>query len=219
MNNFFRSRSPLKKSWFRWLFFLMGLGLAIAIAIGSTPEKAVASKRMVITYGPIQISVTSEDLRNFAETGEVPVGSGLVDIVRVADADDIRAALMEEVEVNPTFLDNALNHIGGKFLLAQVGQVIYPKNRELYVKAIRSAVVLAAADDNRISLLETIEKYPTPEVYVNAVRLRDAYTVIAFVGEGAEKALSWARNNLSDLICASASPRISAAESPSLDRT
>jgi hypothetical protein len=49
-------------------------------------------------------------------------------------------------------------------------------------QAIRSALILSASPDNRVSLIEVIQKYPTAEVELEGERILQAYRQIDAIG-------------------------------------
>ena len=50
---------------------------------------------------------------------------------------------------------------------SQTGNVVNSKTEVANVTALRGALVASASDNNLVSLLELLENYPTPDVYVN----------------------------------------------------
>ncbi|NJO80088.1 MAG: alpha/beta hydrolase [Cyanobacteria bacterium RM1_2_2] len=87
------------------------------------------------------------------------------------DREDLRQALSQEVTVDGLFLDQKLNSLLGEFLLFEVGQVIQPPSGGARIQALRSTLVLSALRDNRFSVLELLQNYPTQEIQVNGLRL------------------------------------------------
>jgi len=130
-----------------------------------------ATKQLVLTFGPFSGSISIQELESFAATGQL--SSALDFYLKQAKVkpEDFRNILTQEVKVNVKLLDRTLNSLLGEYLLFQVGQVIHTRSRRANIQALRSALVLSAMGDNRISLLEFLQKYPTQEMYVNGIRL------------------------------------------------
>lgn len=59
----------------------------------------------------------------------------------------------------------------GEGLLDQVSQVVHTPAGQADRQALRSALVQSAAQDGKITLIETFQNYPTPEVQVEGKRL------------------------------------------------
>ncbi|WP_071517496.1 alpha/beta hydrolase [Geitlerinema sp. PCC 9228] len=204
---FFKQRK--QPSWVRQKSRTIG-AIALAIVAFATTvaltifpsDRGVASERLVITYGAINRSIEISEIATLVETGEA--STGLQDIIRVADIDKetMRKIFAKEVDADLQFLDNSLNHPLGEFVLFNIGNVVHPKSREAEIQALRAAIVLSASDDGKISLLEFLQKYPTPDIYLDAQRLLELSQDLDFVSAGFQKALNFVRDSmLYDLIC------------------
>jgi hypothetical protein len=132
---------------------------------------ALVDKSLVVQFGPFGRSIAIKDLTHFAETGELSRGWRFFLNVAGVDSEDIRTALTQEVSVSLRFLDKTLNNLLGEFLLYQVGQVLHPPSNIAKIQALRAASILSVTNDNRLSLLEVLQRYPTPQVHLNGLRL------------------------------------------------
>ncbi|HIK26540.1 MAG: alpha/beta hydrolase [Oscillatoriaceae bacterium SKW80] len=150
---------------------------ASLIAVAATvllSVSAFAAQKVIVKAGIFQISIPVSQLEHFAETGEM--SSSLSKVVKATKQDPpvIRHTLTHEVAVDFLFLERALNHPLGELLLDKLGEVVHTPSNQANRQALRSAVVLSAAADNKISLLEVIQNYPTSEVEVEGERIIDA---------------------------------------------
>ncbi|KAB8332821.1 alpha/beta hydrolase [Scytonema tolypothrichoides VB-61278] len=84
-----------------------------------------------------------------------------------------------------------MNNPIGEFLVDQIGQTIHTPSSEANPQALRSALVLSASKDNKLSLIEIIQNYPTPEVYVEGERLVRTYEQLSLLAERLQNLLSW----------------------------
>lgn len=183
----------------------LGIALMVGLsALVALPEqRAVAAERIYFTYGPIGRSIPIADLRAFADTGKTT--QQLRWYLRFTDVEPeaLRQVLTRDVGLNFGFVNRTANTIPGEYVLYQVGRIVHTKSRQgsVQIKALRSTLVLSTADDNQISLLEFLEKYPTPEVYVDGVILaRLARRVGSFV-ERIEPTIAVIQEFLANLIC------------------
>lgn len=146
-----------------------GLSMGVALSWMTTPTIAAESVRL--NYGPLSRSVPVSDLREFAETGKA--SRKLRKYMKVAkqDPDKVQETLTNPVAMNPVQLDRLLNSTPGDLLLKEVGEVIHTPSDRSNQRALRSALILDASDDQQITLIDTIENYPTPEVEVEGDRL------------------------------------------------
>ncbi|MGJ3244487.1 MAG: alpha/beta hydrolase [Elainellaceae cyanobacterium] len=129
------------------------------------------AETVVITFGPLRPSFKIRDLEQFIETGEVPSGWRFYFNVTGLNEEEFRTALTEEVEADVSLINGWLNNILGEYLLFQVGTIIHTPSGNANIQAIRSAIVLSAIDDGKISLFEFLQNYPAPAVVVEGVNL------------------------------------------------
>ncbi|MGF1602032.1 MAG: alpha/beta hydrolase [Thermosynechococcaceae cyanobacterium] len=146
---------------------LVGAGVAVCLSANLT----LAAEKVRINYGPISRSLPVSDLRQFAETGKTT--RKLRSYLKRAkqDPDQIQAALTRSTTMNPVQLDRLLNSVPGELLLKEAGDVIHTPADRANHQALRSALILDASRDQQITLIDTLEEYPTPEVEVEGDRL------------------------------------------------
>jgi hypothetical protein len=175
------------------------LGASAGAALAATPTPA--TKQLVLTFGPLSGSLFVRELETFAETGQVPSSVGFYLKLAKVKPEDFRQVLTQEMNVSAKFLDNTLNSLLGEYLLFQVGQVVYTRSRRANIQALRAALVLSAIGDNRISLLEFLQKYPNQQVYVNGVKLARVGRFAKRGLEGVEDLLVEVQASLADRAC------------------
>lgn len=156
---------------------LIGTSASLLILVAGVIVPAFnanAAEKVVIKVGIVRASVPVSDLASFAQTGEI--APSLRDIFNATNQDPqvIRDALTEEVSIDFLLLDRALNHPFGEALLDELGKVVHTRADSANRQALRSAIVLSAREDNKVSLLEVIQNYPSPEVQVEGDRIIEA---------------------------------------------
>lgn len=153
----------------------LGLVLVVSTSILLFGSSAIAAEQVVFKYRIFRESISVKELSTFAETGELSKSLRINFALARQDPKAIRQYLIQPVKVNVVFLDRVLNSPVGNIILDQVSQVIHTASRGADRQAMRSALVLSARDDNNITLLETIQNYPTSQVQVEGDRLESAY--------------------------------------------
>lgn len=173
-----------------------GLFVSVAMAYLFSTTSAFAAEKVVLKYDIFRANIAIDELETFVETGEM--SSGMKQILGKAEENPevVRRTLTKPVNVSPTFLDNNLNSLPGEFVLDRVGEIIHTPSGEANRQALRSALVLSAKDDNRITLLEVMQNYPTEEIHVEGKRLVKAYEQIA----GLVETVNDLRDGLQDAI-------------------
>lgn len=176
-SNLPKGKRQLQRRLSRWM--LSGL---VAIALVGAGD-AMAAERVMLTYGPFRRSVSVEELTTLAETGEA--SRAIQFYLRAANKSpqDLQELLNREVDMDVVLVDRVLNSFVGRLALDQISTVIYTPSRQTDRQALRSALVLSAADDDAVTLLEIMQNYPTSEVYVDGERLVDAYRQLAALRE------------------------------------
>ena len=143
-----------------------------------------AAEKVVFNYKIFSQSLPVKELTELSETGEV--SPTLNDYLKKTNQDPqtVRNVLTKEVNVSTTTLDRTLNSKIGEFLLDQISQTIHTSSDRANNKALRSAIVLSSTEDNKVSLIEIIQNYPTNEVYVEADNLERTYNQLSILTEG-----------------------------------
>ncbi len=97
----------------------------------------------------------------------------LKEILDIAHEDQTEAQkiLNEEVAIDVSTLYKLLKTKPGEFVLSELAKIIHIDGYVAGVPALRAAFVNSAAPDNKVSLLEVFQNYPTQTMYVNAVQL------------------------------------------------
>lgn len=170
-----------------WLHSCLLLTASVGATLYSTA--GVAAEKVILRYGIFQESISVAELTSFAETGEP--SPTLAAYMKLANKkpEEIRDSLNKEVKISAIVLDRALNNVVGERVLDEVGTTIHPPANVANRQALRSALVLSASDDSKISLIEAIQKYPTQEVEVEGDRLVETATKLSELESGIRKIL------------------------------
>jgi hypothetical protein len=149
--------------------FIVGLFTLLGVFYGSS--RADAADSVVLKYRFLRETVSVPELTTFAETGEL--SSSLRAYLRMAsrEPEELRRTLTQEVQVDPILLYRVLNSAPGELLLDRVSQVIHTPTNRANRQSLRAALVSSALPDGNITLIETLQNYPTPEVHVEGERL------------------------------------------------
>ncbi len=149
-----------------WVF-----GLIIFTGILYPVARADAAQSVVLKYRFLRESISVTELSTFARTGEL--SPTLRTYLKLAgkEPDQLRRALTQEVKVDPNLLSGLLNNPIGELMLAQVSEVVHTPDNVANRESLRGALVSSALPDGKVTLIETLENYPTPEVHVEGERV------------------------------------------------
>ena len=201
IQTFLTTLSHLPKRWLRFIALTLAVCLTTVSLVVFTPSPASATQTVVLKYGPQEIAIPVNELEEFASGGNASNVIRFLTGVADLDRDLFRTVLTQQIPANLQVLDKALNFIVGELFLYEIGQTIYPPSRRKEIEALRSSLVLSAADDRQISLLEVIQKFPTRRLYVDARKLNQAYGQVEFLVSGVEKGIMFLRETLGDVLC------------------
>jgi hypothetical protein len=153
--------------------------LSIPAVIGLAGGDALAAETVLLRYRGFGRAVPVTELATLAETGEARGTVGGLLRMTNQDPAGLQDVLTRTLTVDPNLLSRALNSWPGELALDQVGQAIRTPSGQASRQALRSALVLSAADDGQITLLEVLERYPTQQVVVEGDRIEEAYNQLA----------------------------------------
>ncbi|MGK7876255.1 MAG: alpha/beta hydrolase [Xenococcaceae cyanobacterium] len=194
-------RQPLSKLLSQGGILLLGAGAGVLFGSAS----AFASEEIILTYGPFAQSVAVKDLETFAETGQMSPSIRFLVNITNQDPEEVRKALTQELGVGMVFLSDVLNTLPGEYLLFEAGQIVHTKSRRANIQSLRGALVLSAYGDDKISLLEVFQNYPTQQMYIDGKTLANtASKVIGFIDRAEERLevpLAIFKDFLESLIC------------------
>ncbi|BAZ16289.1 hypothetical protein NIES4071_81650 [Calothrix sp. NIES-4071] len=149
--------------------------IAASVYVFSTTAPVFAAEQIVLKYRVFRQSFPVKELSTLADTGKPSLALRATLALAKQDPQKVRNYLTAPVPVNPVILDRVLNSPVGNVILDQISQVIHTPTRKADRQAMRSALVLSAAKDNDIKLIEVIRNYPTTEVEVDGDNLEKAY--------------------------------------------
>jgi hypothetical protein len=148
----------------------------ISTAVLCSSPSAIAAEKIVLKYKVFRQSISVQELTTFAETGQLSPALEHYLKAGKQNPEEVRRVLNQPVDINLITLDRVLNFYPlGELFLDQVSQTVHPPNKEASRQALRAALILSASPDNKVTLIEILQKYPTSEVQVEGDRLVQAY--------------------------------------------
>ncbi|MGK7876256.1 MAG: alpha/beta hydrolase [Xenococcaceae cyanobacterium] len=200
------------------------LGQALLLGTGASlllNSSAAATEVVNLKYRDTQISISTRELKSFAETGEIP--TQLQDFFQATQQvpEFLSSLLTKEIRISPQFINRVLDSSTGEFVLLKLDETINTSSSGKDLEAIKSAVVASYNDDNRISVMELLEKYPISRVQIDLTSLEVAYNQVSTFVEEVLPALEIAKAFLQDLVCECETPQalVSPDSPPSLIST
>jgi predicted dienelactone hydrolase len=154
------------KSWLKTAFLAFS---SLVLTLIASPGSA--AERLIISYGILERSIAIEDLEYFAETGDLTSQLSAYNArLRLDETqlDQIRGWLTTPADLSSVAVAQFLYTEQGKLLLKQLSLVIQTPARRAGFSALRSALILAAADEAEgLTLLNILRMYPTEAIRVD----------------------------------------------------
>ncbi|MBE9137306.1 alpha/beta hydrolase [Nodosilinea sp. LEGE 07088] len=162
------------KSWtsrrLQYLAILVGTALLPSLWLGLP---GLATERILINFGPLGRSIAVEDLETYARTGKL--NNELKDLGRYLSPQQLqqfRDGLTLSADVDVVTVSQFLYTPQGEAILESLGEVVQTAGRINGDRAIRAALILAAADsDGGFNLLNILQHFPTEGAQVDVQRL------------------------------------------------
>lgn len=157
------------------LSFYRTLGLALStsfyLAGLFSPNNALAAEQINFKYQSVRESLSVQELSEFATAGKAsPKLEVYLKLSRV-EPKQIRQTLANEVSISPAALEQYLDSWTGKLVLDEVSQIIQTSSGQASKQALRSALLLSTAKDNKFSLIEVFQNYPVAQLEIDIDRL------------------------------------------------
>ena len=148
---------------------LLGLGTSLLCFSNS----AIAAESILLTYDNEKLNIPISELQSFAKTGDLtPQMESFFNTTKQVPT--VWSNLItDEVKV-PQFIESFLESPRGRFILHRIETVVFHLN-EKSEKEIDTALIDSMEDDDRISIIELVEKYPESTVTINLNGLETDY--------------------------------------------
>ena len=146
--------------------FLSGLGCLV-----TTPTSVQAAERVYVSYGILERSIPVSSLEAYARDGTID--DDLAIYAQYGDArqlKQLKSVLVARADVDLVAVSQFLYTPQGEVLLKRLGEVIQPESRDSGFKAIRAALILAAADPDGLTLLNILRHFPTRGLRIDVAR-------------------------------------------------
>lgn len=162
--------SPLNK-----LNIALGLiNLSCCLGISSVlATRAVGAEKIYLDYGALEFSVSVDALETYATEGKIEGAlSNYTDFFSEEQLEQLRVGLTTSADLSPLAIAQFLYSYQGEKILERVGKVIQTTARQPGFHALRSALILAAADEEAGGLtpLNVLKKFPTKSIRIDSAR-------------------------------------------------
>jgi len=137
---------------------------------GCWSEKAESAERVILNYGVLEFSVSIDSLETYAKTGKLENElQSYADFLTPEQLEKFKVGLTKGADFSHLAIAQFLYSFQGEKILERASQVIKTEARQPGFYAIRSALILAAADpDGGLTPLNVLKKFPTDVLRVDS---------------------------------------------------
>ena len=139
--------------------------------LGCFTNKAVGAEDIVLNYGPLEFSLSVDSLETYATEGKIEGElKGYAGYLSPEKLMQFKAGLTTSADFSHLAIAQFLYSFQGEKILERVSRVIETKARQPGFYAIRSALILAAADQENGGLtpLNVLKKFPTDALRIDS---------------------------------------------------
>ncbi|QFS44142.1 alpha/beta hydrolase [Nostoc sphaeroides CCNUC1] len=142
-------------------------------------NSVLAAERIYASYSALELSISVTTLENYAKTGVI--NEDLVayqQYLPLQQLQELRQILLNRVKVSPVVVSQLLYTPQGELLLHRLAQVIIAKSPhpEPGFDALRSALILASAESEGLTLLNVLRKYPSSTIRLDVAQTLEIAT-------------------------------------------
>jgi predicted dienelactone hydrolase len=147
----------------------LGLGV-VSVVLSAIP--AFGAERIAFSYPPFgEFSLSIEALEVFAKEGRITKDFGFY--AKRANSQQLaqlRVLLSRRLEVTPTLVSQFTYSPLGETLVRRLGEVLQTDSRQNGFYAVRSALILAAAEPEGLTVVNILRRFPTRTLRLNLRR-------------------------------------------------
>ncbi|MBW4616950.1 MAG: alpha/beta hydrolase [Desmonostoc vinosum HA7617-LM4] len=130
----------------------------------------IAAERIYASYSALELSISVAALEKYATSGVIDDDLATYQqYLSQQQLQELRRILHLQIKVSPVVVSQFLYTPQGEFLLRRLTQVIKTKSRQPQpgFYALRSALILAAAEPGGLTILNLLRKYPTSSIHLD----------------------------------------------------
>ncbi|MEM1253968.1 MAG: alpha/beta hydrolase [Cyanobacteria bacterium P01_H01_bin.21] len=172
--------------WFRNIALFLG-GVA-PLALG---KPTFAADNVTVSYGVIELSVSVASLEAYAYENQIDDELAFyLDFLSEPDQAGFREILTTPLDVSAVTLSQVLYEPLGEIWLQRMGQVIQTDARQNGSRGLRGALILAATDEEGLTLLNVMRRFPTPTLRINSVEILNVVDTVVDLVDQTENAIA-----------------------------
>ena len=146
-----------------------------------------AAEKVYLYKGTLSRSISVNSLSNFQNTKKP--NKKIKNLIKITNQNknELLKTLSYEIEIPLNISSKLMNSKIGEVLLERISKIIHPhkiKNKDIGIKAIRSALIISSYKNNeKINLIDFFKAYPNKNVSINLNALNEILTKVESLNE------------------------------------
>jgi len=156
------------------------------------PGVAQAAGTILFNFGPLEFTIAVASLEAYATTGRIaPDFRDVASRLTPEQLADLRVLLTQRADLDPVTVSQFLYSPQGEVMLRQLGELIQTRQRVSGFYALRSALILAAADQQTgLTALNVLDKFPVDGLRINSALAFEMVNLVSRQIEATERAIA-----------------------------
>ncbi|MEA5419011.1 alpha/beta fold hydrolase [Spirulina sp. CCNP1310] len=156
------------------------------------PGAAQAAQTILFNFGPLEFTIAVASLEAYAATGRIaPDFRDVASRLNAEQLADLRFLLTQRADLDPVTVSQFLYSPQGEVMLRQLGELIQTRQRVSGFYALRSALILAAADQQTgLTALNVLDKFPVDGLRINSALAFEMVNLVSRQIEATERAIA-----------------------------
>ncbi len=156
------------RAWTKWGIALFNIGFLL-----TTPnllaDRALSAEHLYVSYGILDFSISVEALETYAREGKIEQElTNYAGYLNEEQLTQLREILLTRADLDAVAVAQFFYTPQGETILQRLGEVIQTQARQSGFYALRSALILAAADEEGLTPLNVLKKFPTVGIRINS---------------------------------------------------
>ena len=156
-----------------WSYLSLGVIQIVLSASfwGFSAKKARSAEDIVLSYGALEFAISVDSIETYAKTGKLEGAlKSYADLLTPEQLQQLKVGLITDADFSHLAIAQFLYSFQGEKILERVSRVVKTEARQPGFLALRSALILAAADrqGGGLSPLNVLQKFPTKTLRIDS---------------------------------------------------
>ena len=162
----------LNELWLRSYLGISVIQIALSLSIwGLSAKNLHAAEKIILGYGALEFAISVDSIETYAKTGKLEGAlKSYADLLTPEQLKQLKVGLITDADFSHLAIAQFLYSYQGEKILERVSKVIKTQARQPGFFALRSALILAAADrqNGGLSPLNILQKFPTKTLRIDS---------------------------------------------------